>query len=158
MSYSARMQELKQDVSRKLLPLLDGWEASMSDMVLALSECIDHPTVVEAVRSTGIRSSTLNSRCARAGLPSPKVVHQHLRLYAILVLAREHRSVAAMTGELGQSSPQALARVVRAQTGKGTREFIATPPGDYWDRFVAQVLLPDAEGWRHTSHRARVAA
>lgn len=149
---------LTADISRRLLALMEGWQPDMQDMVLAVSESLDETRARPAVLSTGAVYSTVLSRCARNGLPSPKLLHRHLRLYVFLVLAGRGDSVGRLAEEMCASSPQALGRSIRVLTGKGARRFAATDPESYWTAFVNDVLRPTAPGWRWTSRRSKVAA
>lgn len=140
-------------VGQKLLPLMDGWRPEWSDLVLALVETLDRPSVVEALRSTGMNKSTVHSRLLRAGLPSPKAIHQGLRFYAYLVL-RQRQTHEKAAYCLGWSSPQSCGRSIREQVGTTSRAFAATPPDTYWEQFVREVLRPAHRGWRERGSTA----
>jgi hypothetical protein len=142
------IHQLKQDVSRKLLPLIAGWHPAMQDMVLALAEYIDHAKPCAAIATTGVGQSTWSSRCARQRLSSPKVIHQHLRLYAALILAGQKRTLTEVSTLLGSSTVQSFSRIIRDTTGQYSRDFIRTQPDAFWSQFITDVLRPGSPGWR----------
>lgn len=138
---------LGESIGRKLVPLMDGWRPEFSDLVLALVETVDRPSTVEAVRSTGILKATVHSRLLRAGLASPKAIHQGLRFYAYLVL-RQRQTHEKAAYCLGWSSPQSCGRSIRHQLGITARDFAVTAPETYWEHFVHEVLRPERPEWR----------
>jgi AraC-like DNA-binding protein len=84
----------------------------------------DITTVRSLCRSCEVRPSTLMSRFARAGLPSPKSYLASVRLlHAAHLLEAPGRSIADVAYRLEYSSPQSFGRHVRATLGITSLEF-----------------------------------
>ena len=84
----------------------------------------DITTVRSLCRSCEVRPSTLMSRFARAGLPSPKSYLASVRLlHAAHLLEAPGRSIADVAYRLEYSSPQSFGRHVRAMLGITSLEF-----------------------------------
>jgi AraC-like DNA-binding protein len=110
----------------------------------------DTPTVRTLARRLGIRPSTLMSRFARAGLPSPKSY-----LAAVRLLHAAHHfeggalSVADVAYRLEYSSPQSFGRHVRAMLGITSTEFRRRFPFPVaLERFLVQMIDPYVRTWR----------
>ena len=106
-----------------------------------------------AVRSVAtrfeIKPSTLMSRFARAGLPSPKTYLAALRLlYAAQFFEGGGRSVADVAYRLDCSSPQSFGRTIRAILGITPGEFRRRFPfPTALERFLAQLVVPYGRVW-----------
>jgi len=84
----------------------------------------DITTVRSLCRACEVRPSTLMSRFARAGLPSPKSYLASVRLlHAAHLLEAPGRSIADVAYRLEYSSPQSFGRHVRAMLGITSLEF-----------------------------------
>jgi AraC-like DNA-binding protein len=108
------------------------------------------PTVIELARRLSIRSSTLMSRFARAGLPSPKNYLAAMRLvHAAFLFETTGYAVADVAYRLDYSSPQSFGRHLRAMLGVTALEFrrrfpfaVALP------RFIELMITPYLPTWR----------
>lgn len=96
-----------------------------------------------------IRPSTLMSRFARAGLPSPKNYLAAMRLvHAAQLFDDAGLSVADVAYRLEYSSPQSFGRHVRAMLGITSSEFRRRFPfGVALGRFVDLMVTPYREVW-----------
>ena len=96
-----------------------------------------------------IKPSTLMSRFARAGLPSPKTYLAAIRLlYAAQYFEGGGRSVADVAYRLDCSSPQSFGRTLRAMLGITPGEFRRRFPfATALERFLAQMVEPYRGAW-----------
>lgn len=108
------------------------------------------PTVRGLARRFGIRPSTLMSRFARAGLPSPKAYLAAVRLlHAAYLFEGGALSVADVAYRLEYSSPQSFGRHVRAMLGITASEFRRRVPFTAaLERFLDAMVRPYAAVWR----------
>ena len=107
-------------------------------------------TVRRLARRLRITSSTLVSRFARHGLPSPK---DHLVAVRLCLAARHFDSgeltVADVAYRLDYASPQSFGRHVRTVLGITPSEFRARFPFSMvLARFLDRLVVPHAETWR----------
>jgi AraC-like DNA-binding protein len=102
-------------------------------------------TTVEALsRTLGVRPTTLVSRFARRGLPSPKTYLAGARITrAAAILEDQAVSIAAASTSLEYSSPQSFGRHLLARLGVTPTEFRETYDGARMlDRFRKEIVLP----------------
>jgi AraC-like DNA-binding protein len=97
-----------------------------------------------------IRPSTLMSRFARAGLPSPKNYLAAIRLlHASYLFETAGLSVADVSYRLEYSSPQSFGRHLRAMLGLTALEFRRRFPFTLaLTRFVEVMVTPYVSVWR----------
>jgi AraC-like DNA-binding protein len=107
------------------------------------------PAVRTLATRLQIKPSTLMSRFARAGLPSPKTYLAAVRLlYAAQYFEGGGRSVADVAYRLECSSPQSFGRTLRAMLGITPGEFRRRFPFPAaLQRFLAQLIMPYEEIW-----------
>jgi AraC-like DNA-binding protein len=107
------------------------------------------PVARQLAQHTKLRPSTMMSRFARAGLPSPKTYMAALRLlYAAQYFENEGLSISDVAYRLECSSPQSFGRHVRAMLGITPGEFRRRFTFDAaMDRFVALLVRPYREAW-----------
>jgi len=110
----------------------------------------DTPTVTALAERLYVRPSTLMSRFARAGLPSPKNYLAAIRLlHAAHLFEASGLSVADVAYRLEYSSPQSFGRHLRAMLGVTALEFRRRFPFPVaLERFVALMIEPYREVWR----------
>ena len=110
----------------------------------------DTPTVIELARRLRIRSSTLMSRFARAGLPSPKNYLAAIRLvHAAFLFDTTGYSVADVAYRLDYSSPQSFGRHLRAMLGVTALEFRHRFPfTTALPRFIDLMVAPYVPTWQ----------
>jgi AraC-like DNA-binding protein len=110
----------------------------------------DVPTVTALAGQLSVRPSTLMSRFARAGLPSPKNYLAAIRLlHAAFLFETAGLSVADVAYRLEYSSPQSFGRHLRAMLGLTALEFRRRFPFPVaLERFVALMMEPYKEIWR----------
>lgn len=115
------------------------------------------PTVRGLARRFAIRPSTLMSRFARAGLPSPKTYLAAVRLlHASYLFQGGALSVADVAYRLEYSSPQSFGRHVRAMLGITASEFRRRVPFDTaLERFLDAMMRPYVAAWRDFRPLAR---
>jgi len=108
------------------------------------------PTVRQLCRHLAVRPSTLMSRFARAGLPSPKRYLAAMRLlHAAFLFDGGGLAIADVAYRLEYSSPQSFGRHVRAMLGiTGTEYRRAWPFARALERFLAELIEPYARTWR----------
>lgn len=106
-------------------------------------------TVRSLCRSCEVRPSTLMSRFARAGLPSPKSYLASVRLvHAAHLLEAPGRSIADVAYRLEYSSPQSFGRHVRAMLGITSLEFRRRFPFPAaLARFLELMIVPYGGIW-----------
>jgi AraC-like DNA-binding protein len=97
----------------------------------------------------GVQCTTLMSRFARAGLPSPKSYLAAVRLvHAALLFERPGYTVADVAYRLDYSSPQSFGRHVRALLGITSSELRRRFPFEVaLARFIGLMVLPYREVW-----------
>lgn len=141
-------------VARIQRPILDAIADAPPDARLLLEAMIrlapEVPTVTAMAQQLSVRPSTLMSRFARAGLPSPKNYLAAIRLlHAAFLFESSGLSVADVAYRLEYSSPQSFGRHLRAMLGLTALEFRRRFPFPVaLDRFVALMLEPYREIWR----------
>jgi AraC-like DNA-binding protein len=107
------------------------------------------PSVRLLACQTRMRPSTLTSRFARAGLPSPKIYLAGVRmLYAAQFFEQEGLSISDVAYRLECSSPQSFGRHIRGTLGVTPGEFRRRIPfGAAIDRFSDVLLKPFVGAW-----------
>jgi AraC-like DNA-binding protein len=141
-------------VARIQGPILDALAEAPADARLFIEAVIrlapDTPTVTSLAQRLYVRPSTLMSRFARAGLPSPKNYLAAIRLlHASYLFETAGLSVADVSYRLEYSSPQSFGRHLRAMLGLTALEFRKRFPFRLaLDRFVDLMLNPYLPIWR----------
>ncbi|HTS88850.1 MAG TPA: helix-turn-helix domain-containing protein [Gemmatimonadales bacterium] len=109
----------------------------------------DLGTARELARRLGVQCTTLTSRFARAGLPSPKSYLAAVRLvHAALLFERPGFTVADVAYRLDYSSPQSFGRHVRALLGITSSELRRRFPFETaLQRFLEVMLMPYRAVW-----------
>lgn len=139
--------------SRILAPVLATLSELPPDARIFLELMIRLAPEMAAVRALALRfeikPSTLMSRFARAGLPSPKTYLAAVRLlYAAQYFEGGGRSVADVAYRLECSSPQSFGRTIRAMLGITPGEFRRRFPfPTALERFLAQLVEPYGRTW-----------
>ncbi len=139
--------------ARILAPLLAALPELQPDGRFFLELLVRLAPESPAVRSLAVRvqikPSTLMSRFARAGLPSPKTYLAAVRLlYAAQYFEGGGRSVADVAYRLDCSSPQSFGRTLRAMLGITPGEFRRRFPfPTALERFLAQLVEPYRRAW-----------
>jgi AraC-like DNA-binding protein len=115
------------------------------------------PTVRVLARHLAVQPSTLMSRFARAGLPSPKSYLAAVRLlHAAHLFEGGALSVADVAYRLEYSSPQSFGRHVRAMLGMTSSEFRRRLPFPAaLERFLGTLVVPYLHTWREFRPLAR---
>jgi AraC-like DNA-binding protein len=135
-------------------PILDALAQAPPDTRLFVEAMIrlapETPTVAALSDRLYVRPSTLMSRFARAGLPSPKNYLAAIRLlHAAHLFEAAGLSVADVAYRLEYSSPQSFGRHLRAMLGVTALEFRRRFPFPVaLDRFVRLMVEPYLEVWR----------
>src|SRR6185312_13834533 len=141
-------------VARIQGPILDALAGAPADARLFVEALIrlapETPTVTTLAQRLYVRPSTLMSRFARAGLPSPKNYLAAVRLvHAAYLFETGGLSVADVAYRLEYSSPQSFGRHLRAMLGLTALEFRRRFPFPVaLERFVALMMEPYREIWR----------
>ncbi|HEX3275368.1 MAG TPA: helix-turn-helix transcriptional regulator [Gemmatimonadales bacterium] len=141
-------------VSRIQQPILEAIAEAPPDARLFVEAMIrlapEVPTVTALAQQLSVRPSTLMSRFARAGLPSPKNYLAAIRLlHAAFLFETSGLSVADVAYRLEYSSPQSFGRHLRAMLGLTAVEFRHRFPFPVaLERFVALLMEPYRETWR----------
>ena len=141
-------------VARIQRPILDALAETPPDARLFVEALIrlapDTPTVTTLAQRLYIRPSTLMSRFARAGLPSPKNYLAAIRLlHASYLFETAGLSVADVSYRLEYSSPQSFGRHLRAMLGLTALEFRRRFPFPLaLARFVEVMVTPYVTIWR----------
>jgi AraC-like DNA-binding protein len=141
-------------VARIQHPILDAVTDAPPDARLFLEAMIrlapEIPTVTALAQQLSVRPSTLMSRFARAGLPSPKNYLAAIRLlHAAFLFETVGLSVADVAYRLEYSSPQSFGRHLRAMLGLTALEFRRRFPFPVaLERFVSLMMEPYREIWR----------
>jgi AraC-like DNA-binding protein len=141
-------------VARIQQPILESIAQAPPDARLFLEAMVrlapEVPTVTALAGQLSVRPSTLMSRFARAGLPSPKNYLAAIRLlHAAFLFESSGLSVADVAYRLEYSSPQSFGRHLRAMLGLTALEFRRRFPFPVaLERFVALMLEPYREIWR----------
>jgi AraC-like DNA-binding protein len=139
--------------ARILAPVFEALPELPPDARLFLDVLVRLAPESPAVRSLAarlrIKPSTLMSRFARAGLPSPKMYLAAVRLlYAAQYFEGGGRSVADVAYRLDCSSPQSFGRTLRAMLGITPGEFRRRFPfPTAIERFLAQMVEPYGQVW-----------
>jgi AraC-like DNA-binding protein len=117
------------------------------EMVVRLAPEIT--TVRALCRACEVRPSTLMSRFARAGLPSPKGYLASVRLlHAAHLLEAPGRSIADVAYRMEYSSPQSFGRHIRAMLGITSLEFRRRYPfPTALARFLELMIVPYGGVW-----------
>ena len=110
----------------------------------------DTPTVTTLAQRLYVRPSTLMSRFARAGLPSPKNYLAAIRLlHAAYLFETAGLSVADVSYRLEYSSPQSFGRHLRAMLGLTALEFRRRFPFPVaLARFIELMIEPYVSIWQ----------
>ena len=141
-------------VARIQGPILDALSEAPAATRLFMEAMIrlapETPTVTNLAQRLYVRPSTLMSRFARAGLPSPKNYLAAVRLlHAAYLFEAAGLSVADVSYRLEYSSPQSFGRHLRAMLGVTAIEFRRRFPFPIaLARFVELMILPYAGIWR----------
>jgi AraC-like DNA-binding protein len=141
-------------VSRIQGPILEALAGAPPDARLFVEALIrlapDTPTVSNLAQRLYVRPSTLMSRFARAGLPSPKNYLAAVRLlHAAYLFEAAGLSVADVSYRLEYSSPQSFGRHLRAMLGLTALEFRRRYPFPAaLARFVEVMVTPYLLVWR----------
>jgi AraC-like DNA-binding protein len=139
--------------ARILAPVLAELPELPPDARVFLELVIRLAPELPAVRAVAarfeIKPSTLMSRFARGGLPSPKTYLAAIRLlYAAQFFEGGGRSVADVAYRLDCSSPQSFGRTLRAMLGITPGEFRRRFPfPTALERFLAQLVRPYRQAW-----------
>jgi len=147
-------QPVTRAVARIQGPVLDALAEAPPDARLFVEAMIrlapDTPTVTALAQRLHVRPSTLMSRFARGGLPSPKNYLSAIRLlHAAHLFEASGLSVADVAYRLEYSSPQSFGRHLRAMLGVTALEFRRRFPFPAaLERFVALMIEPYREAWR----------
>ena len=141
-------------VARIQGPVLESMREAPPDARLFLEALIrvaaEVPTVSGIAAQLSVRPSTLMSRFARAGLPSPKSYLAAIRLlHAAHLFETAGLSVADVAYRLEYSSPQSFGRHLRAMLGVTALEFRRRyPVAVALERFVSLMMEPYANVWK----------
>jgi AraC-like DNA-binding protein len=141
-------------VARIQGPILDALAEAPAGTRLFIEAMIrlapDTPTVTNLAQRLYVRPSTLMSRFARAGLPSPKNYLAAVRLlHAAYLFEAAGLSVADVSYRLEYSSPQSFGRHLRAMLGVTAIEFRRRFPFPVaLQRFVELMIDPYVGIWR----------
>lgn len=141
-------------VARIQGPILDAMADAPTDTRLFLEAMVrlapDTPTVTNLAQRLYVRPSTLMSRFARAGLPSPKNYLAAVRLlHASYLFEASGLSVADVSYRLEYSSPQSFGRHLRAMLGVTALEFRRRFPFPVaLERFVELLIAPYLPIWK----------
>jgi AraC-like DNA-binding protein len=141
-------------VARIQGPILDALAETPPDTRLFIEAMIrlapDTPTVSNLAQRLYVRPSTLMSRFARAGLPSPKNYLAAVRLlHAAYLFEAAGLSVADVSYRLEYSSPQSFGRHLRAMLGVTALEFRRRFPFPVaLERFMDLLIVPYTTVWQ----------
>jgi len=141
-------------VARIQGPILETLAEAPPDTRLFVEAVIrlapETPTVTTLAQRLYVRPSTLMSRFARAGLPSPKNYLAAVRLlHAAYLFETVGLSVADIAYRLEYSSPQSFGRHLRAMLGVTAIEFRARFPFPVaLKRFMDLLVVPYLASWR----------
>jgi AraC-like DNA-binding protein len=141
-------QPASRDVARIQGPILAELSQSPPDTRLFFEALVrlapDLSTARQLATELGIRSTTLVSRFARAGLPSPKSYLAAMRLvHAALFFERPGYTLADVAYRLDYSSPQSFGRHVRALVGITSSELRRRFPFPVaLERFIELMIRP----------------
>jgi AraC-like DNA-binding protein len=147
-------QPASRAVARIQGPILDALAGAPADARLFVEAMIrlapDTPTVTNLAQRLYVRPSTLMSRFARAGLPSPKNYLAAIRLlHAAHLFDTAGLSVADVSYRLEYSSPQSFGRHLRAMLGLTAIEFRRRYPFQTaLPRFIELMITPYLSIWR----------
>jgi AraC-like DNA-binding protein len=158
MGWSRLRQVVGQPATRAVAriqgPILNALSDAPADARLFLEALIrlapDTPTVTHLAQRLYVRPSTLMSRFARAGLPSPKNYLAAIRLlHAAYLFEVAGLSVADVSYRLEYSSPQSFGRHLRAMLGLTALEYRRRFPFPVaLARFVELMVDPYVQIWR----------
>jgi AraC-like DNA-binding protein len=147
-------QPASRAVARIQAPIIEALREAPADTRLFMEAMVrlapNTPTVITLAQRLYVRPSTLMSRFARAGLPSPKNYLAAVRLlHASYLFEAAGLSVADVSYRLDYSSPQSFGRHLRAMLGVTALEFRRRFPFPVaLQRFVDLLIVPYAEMWR----------
>lgn len=147
-------QPASRAVARIQAPIMDAMADAPADTRLFVEAMVrlapDTPTVTNLAQRLYVRPSTLMSRFARAGLPSPKNYLAAVRLlHASYLFEASGLSVADVSYRLEYSSPQSFGRHLRAMLGVTALEFRRRFPFPVaLERFVELLIVPYLPVWR----------
>jgi len=119
-------------------------------MIKGAPDGSERSTVTALAERLYVRPSTLMSRFARAGLPSPKNYLSAVRLlHAAYLFESAGLSVADVAYRLEYSSPQSFGRHLRAMLGVTALEFRRRYPFTVaLERFIELMVEPYRAVWR----------
>ncbi len=146
-------QPVSRSAARIQGPVLEALAAAPPDARLFVETMIrlapELPTVRRLCTTLHVRPSTLMSRFARAGLPSPKGYLAAIRLlHAAQLFEDQGLSIADVAYRLEYSSPQSFGRHVRSLLGITATEFRRRFPLPVAiERFVALMIEPYRGVW-----------
>ena len=141
-------------VARIQGPILEALSDAPADTRLFVEAMIrlapESPTVTNLSQRLYVRPSTLMSRFARAGLPSPKNYLAAVRLlHASYLFEAAGLSVADVSYRLEYSSPQSFGRHLRALLGVTALEFRRRFPfPTALQRFTELMIIPYLYIWK----------
>ncbi|MEO8226172.1 MAG: helix-turn-helix transcriptional regulator [Gemmatimonadota bacterium] len=141
-------------VARIQAPILEALADVPADGRLFIEVLIrlapDTPTVRALAEKVHVRPSTMMSRFARAGLPSPKNYLAAVRLlHAAHLFEAGGLSVADVAYRLEYSSPQSFGRHLRTMLGITSSEFRQRFPFPLaLERFLELMIAPYRSVWR----------
>jgi AraC-like DNA-binding protein len=147
------MQPVTRAASRIQGPVFDALPNLPPDARLFLEAVIrlapETSTVRDLSRRLGVRPSTLMSRFARSGLPSPKSYLAAFRLlHAAQLFEDAGLSIADVAHRLDYSSPQSFGRHMRSLLGITSSEFRTRFPFPAaLARFVVLMIEPYEDVW-----------
>src|SRR6185436_15345695 len=141
-------------VARIQGPILEALREAPPDARLFVEALVrlapETPTVTHLAQRLYVRPSTLMSRFARAGLPSPKNYLAAIRLlHASYLFETAGLSVADVSYRLEYSSPQSFGRHLRAMLGLTASEFRRRFPfPSALARFIELMVSPYIPIWQ----------
>lgn len=144
-------RQVGREALAQLAEALPGAGEGCTAFFTALFDVPPEPTTVQALaRRLGVRPTTLTSRFARAGLPSPKRYLAYARLArAARLLENPGCTLAAAADLLDYSSAQSFGRHLRTVLGVSAAEFRRShDAARMLARFQAELVLPHQETLR----------
>ncbi|GLC24581.1 hypothetical protein rosag_10940 [Roseisolibacter agri] len=152
-------RQVGREALARLAPDLEGACEGCQRFFGALFEVPPEPVTVQMLaRRLGVRPTTLMSRFARAGLPSPKRYLAYARLArAARLLENRSATLAAAADQLEYSSAQSFGRHVRMLLGIGAAQFRREYDAERMlARFRDELVAPHAARLRRFAPLGRV--
>jgi AraC-like DNA-binding protein len=111
---------------------------------MLIFRCIDLRAIVDMSPELGVRTTTLQSRITRLGMPAPRLLLDHIRLIGAAALFQaQERTVADVVYSLGWCSPQALNKQTRRYLGQSATTFRARCDAETMiETFCRQFIRP----------------